>query len=169
MTLVPANVTSQEAEGVHSSDMEAIWHRLARVTKIRFRVMSRGNAGSCSGTGRGDVQVLVQHRHALVLTESGSWNTESGARLAFWNRYRWTFRPEPQRLTLEHLRYGEHNPEKLLTFERWERQHLLVPGKPYFCGKDRYSATLKQTLQGLSLCWRISGPDKNHETRSEYR
>lgn len=164
-----SDIIPREVKDIQSSDMKGIWRQLVRITKMRLRIVSLSGTGDCFGRGYGDVQILLLHKHALVLNESGSWSTKSGARFAFWNRYRWIFRPRSQRLILEHLRYGDHNPERLLTFDLWKRPRILIPSKPYLCGRDSYDATLEQTLQGLDLRWNISGPDKNQKTISEYR
>jgi hypothetical protein len=65
---------------------------------------------------------------------------------------------------LEHLRFGEQNPVRLVEIEKNDcdgSDLSWVCTSPHMCGKDRYALKLVVKICELNLVWTINGPVKN--------
>jgi hypothetical protein len=68
-----------------------------------------------AGTGEGRVTVTTPNADTLLFVEKGTWQTNTGVSLTFFNTYRWTKTNTSQSIRLEHLRLGPNHP--VLLFE----------------------------------------------------
>lgn len=143
-----------------------LWTQLARVRRVRI-VARSDERTAWTGAGDGDVAVASPRGGVLTFTESGSWEPASAGATRFRNVFRWTL-VDPERIRLEHLRFGEARPVFLFD---------LAPGKegswrsvePHVCGADRYRASIGGKHGALIVRWRVAGPRKEARIEYEYR
>jgi hypothetical protein len=144
-----------------------IWERLKQITSLNFTARSANSGTGWNGTGKGYVNVELVSGEVMLFSESGTWATNSGTELAFSNRYRWSLSTRREILKLEHLRYGDDRPVKLLelycnTDLRWKTS------TPHICNKDRYTLEINCSSPWISMDWQVIGPAKNEQICYRY-
>ncbi|NGX61827.1 MAG: hypothetical protein K940chlam9_01316 [Chlamydiae bacterium] len=135
----------------------ATWKQLQAIEKVDFRFRSRGGE---QGEGAGEVSVEYDGKGAIVFRESGVWKGAGDREFRFSNLFRWTLSRIDSLLTLEHLRYGVHNPVFLFHLIPTE-ENLFASVHAHQCGEDTYLGHLAAKSKALELTWRILGPRKN--------
>jgi hypothetical protein len=80
----------------------SLWDTLKSIQSLEFT--------GPAGTGEGTVIVTNPSPNTLLFAEKGTWQTNTGVRLAFFNTYRWTTVNNGQTIRLEHLRHGANHP-----------------------------------------------------------
>ncbi|MBS0585364.1 MAG: hypothetical protein JSR76_03565 [Verrucomicrobia bacterium] len=113
--------------------------------------------------GSGTVHVLLENETTILFDEKGTWERKN---IAFTNKLR--FRLYPDRISLEHLRFGETTPISLVDLMP-EKDHSLRTLTPHLCGEDCYKAEAFLDKDGIRLVWDIKGPKKNHKIYSFYQ
>ena len=145
-----------------------IWQRLTTVRALLSQCHSQLQTG-WNGEGEGRVSVDSPTPGILVFNEEGHWQNESGTRFPFRNIYRWTLHSSaPQRIALEHLRFGPQNPVFLLDLVPADA-HRLRSLSPHLCGDDRYEATLYLANNALYFEWLVKGPAKDEHLLYTYQ
>jgi hypothetical protein len=138
-----------------------LFDTLHRVTALRFE--ARGS--TWTGIGIGSVLVSSPADGVLTFTESGTWRTEHGGELAFSNVFRWSI-VGPERVRLEHLRFGTDYPVELFelepTADGWRSVRL------HLCEADCYAAELRLFPSGVWVAWQVSGPRKREAIEYTY-
>lgn len=146
-----------------------VWRRLATVREVRLRARWTDPGGEeRSGGGRGTVTVEAEEggaRRRLRTVEEGVWEPEPGRTLPFRTRHRWTL--TARGLELEHLRRGLGRPVFLVRLVPAGHGEL-ASRVPHVCGEDRYRARVAVRDHGVSLVWRIRGPEKRQCLESGY-
>jgi hypothetical protein len=145
-----------------------VWNKLEMIRSLSFSANSQGQGNTgWNGIGRGHVKVKKQTNHTLVFEEQGSWISKAGIEFTFSNIFRWTMDRFKNLITLEHLRFGEHNPVFLF--------HLAQTGvdtlesvNSHICEEDTYLGQVRCSDHSLKLNWRIIGPKKNEEIEYIY-
>ncbi len=126
--------------------------------------------------GEGIVNIENCSDNKIIWREKGIWNqgqSEQGQSgqgpggLEFSNIYRWA-QTDSVEFLLEHLRYGDDRPVKLVTIRTAEKG-LWKCVDPYRCGQDIYRLEVKVSPDELILYWQIKGPNKNHYSTISYR
>lgn len=112
--------------------------------------------------GTADVSITSENDHTLVFHIKGNWQNKN---LSFSDTLRWTLTPDY--LSLEHLRFGENNPIKLVSLVL-VKDKVLKSISPHLCGQDCYAAKLSWNEKGIDLTWDIQGPKKNEKVTSSF-
>src|SRR5262249_36772553 len=112
--------------------------------------------------------VLVESPAETVLTfaETGTWQTRAGRETRFTNAYRWTA-AGPDRVRLEHLRFGPEHPVYLFDLTCLGGGVWSSAG-PHQGREDCYTAELRLRDRGMQLGWVVSGPKKQEGIDYEY-
>ena len=129
--------------------------RLRRVQKFNVEISS---ANDCLAAGQGTVDVENNTPGSITWRENGRWNHHFNY-LEFTNVYRWSGLYD-SRLGLEHLRYGDQNPVKLVELVKTSK-NFWISACPHLCGQDSYQLTMSINANELTMVWHIDGPDKN--------
>jgi hypothetical protein len=85
------------------------WSKLQDVTSYTFQANSYVQIG-WNATGFGEITLTKNVNHILVFHEKGTWQNKEGVEFDFRNILRWTLDSEACKISIEHLRYGEHHP-----------------------------------------------------------
>ena len=112
--------------------------------------------------GTADVSITSENDHNLVFHIKGNWQNKN---VSFSDTLRWTLTPDY--LSLEHLRFGENNPIKLVHLVL-VKDKVLKSLSPHLCGQDCYLAELSGSERGIDLTWNIQGPRKNERVTSTF-
>ncbi len=139
------------------------WQCLNKIKSFSYHAKSKSQEeGSLSGIGKGEVIIKKEGETVLIYQEKGTWKTDAGKEMDFSNAYRWSLDRDKNRVSLEHLRYGIHNPVFLL--------HLTPSGKSsldsvdfHLCNTDSYFGKVSFAANYLRLHWKIIGPKKDQE------
>ena len=78
----------------------------------------------------------------------------------FSNRYRWSLSTGQNVLGLEHLRYGNENPVKLLELA-WDADLRWKTSTPHTCNKDTYTLEIIGVSSCIHMDRYVTGPVKN--------
>ncbi|GAB4211130.1 MAG: DUF6314 family protein [Synechococcales cyanobacterium] len=147
--------------------LDPVWPFLQTVTTVRFTSHSAQQDG-WQGTGLGSVQVQMLTDDSLIFWETGHWYPQRGGRVTrFHNAFRWT-RLTPERIRLEHGRFGWEQPVILFDLVP-QSAHLWVSLAPHVCGNDTYTATVSPRHDEWAMRWQILGPRKQAQLRYAYR
>ena len=143
-----------------------LWPRLLTVRTLQFESQSLTGSG-WSGVGSGQVEVSSPSDGVILWRETGSWRQNGGREIRFFNTFRWT-QSDEDKITLEHLRFGETNPIFLfqlatVSFEEWRNV------EPHLCRQDNYSASLGIEPECLKLSWTVFGPTRDESINYCYR
>jgi hypothetical protein len=133
----------------------------------RFATSRSESETGWSGLGVGVVGVEAPTVDVLIFTESGIWQPEHGRETRFSNVYRWSM-IDPQRVRLEHLRFGVERPVYLFDLGPASND-IWLPASPHLCREDCYSAKLRLHDTGVDMSWSINGPKKQECIDYEYR
>lgn len=140
-----------------------IWEKLSTIKNMSFTAISQSKANSgWNGIGKGTVETKKQNDHAVIFVENGSWISKEGKEFTFTNTFRWTLDRFQNLITLEHLRFGEHNPVFLFHLAQ-SSQDVLESISSHICNDDTYLGQVRCHNQLIKLNWRIIGPKKNEE------
>ena len=90
----------------------------------------------------------------------GNWQNQN---LSFSDTLRWTLTLDY--LSLEHLRFGENNPIKLVHLALI-KDKVLKSISPHLCGQDCYAAELSWNEKEIDLTWDIQDLKKNERVTS---
>src|SRR5262245_37173249 len=142
-----------------------LWGALRRIRALRFTARSGAGSG-WNGTGSGTVLVTAPQDGVLLFEESGTWQPDQGKPLRFRNVFRWTLL-DPQRIRLEHLRFGPAHPVYLFDLAPTP-DGSWCSLTPHLCAEDCYSARLDEWEQGFHLAWSIRGPRKEEPIEYDY-
>jgi len=144
--------------------LNTLWKRMQTVRQVTFQFRSKKGG---KGYGTGSVVLETPRDGQLIYREKGSWQGLENQEFCFRNSFRWTRNRLDGMLTLEHLRFGDHNPVFLF--------HLVPAGGEYLeslhahlCGQDTYFGQLEIKESVIDLTWRILGPKKNDEVKYSY-
>ncbi len=170
----------ERTEHVHE-----LWTRLHHVRRVAVHVQHEHvpaaehvpapDAFEHVRRGAGRVDVTKATDTCVEWTERGRW-TRGGAALVFRTAYRWE-QIGGGALRLAHLRHGRERPVHLVTLRPDGDAGDSTPGgtccwrseAPHPCRDDRYAATVRLRPDGIDVCWRITGPQKDVRLRSRYR
>jgi hypothetical protein len=138
--------------------LSLVWEKLKTIKQFAI-IQEKEDPWQGSGT----VHVLLENQNTILFHEKGTWETKE---IAFTNKLR--FKLYPDRISLEHLRFGENTPISLVDLMP-EKDHSLRTLTPHLCGEDCYRAKLFLNEDGIRLAWDIKGPKKHHKIYSFYR
>jgi hypothetical protein len=143
-----------------------VWSKLAAIQTLSFSATSQGYSG-WNGIGKGQVQAVKKNDNVILFEEQGTWISLEGQEFAFSNTFRWTLDRFQHLISLEHLRFGEHNPVFLFHLTSVD-ESTLQSVNSYVCKEDTYLGQVKGGDHFVSLNWRIIGPKKNEEIHYIY-
>jgi hypothetical protein len=145
--------------------LENFWERLKSVRELTLSAHSYSeNETGWKGRGRGKVLVASKATF-LTFQEKGIWEEPNRV---FSNTFRWTLDLPAERISLEHLRLGPHQPVFLFHLAP-TTSHLLASVDAHVCGRDAYSAQIAWDQESIRLSWRVQGPKKNEEVNCHYK
>ncbi len=144
--------------------LRGFWKKLSEVNSFSISVLSRTAEQSWVKSGAGEV-ISTGASDSILFHERGHWDGESG--MSFRNVYRWTLDFKRSAILLEHLRQGADNPVLLLQLSPVSSS-MLSSTDPHICTQDSYFGKLQSGKNGLTLKWRVIGPQKNQEIRCTY-
>lgn len=142
-----------------------VWNALQRVRSLEFDAQS-GSGTGWTGNGTGSVVVESPTPEIIIFQESGLWHSATSKGLAFRNVYRWSRFEGTVRL--EHLRFGEDHPVYLFDLAP-DTDMICSSAAPHLCRDDEYTARLELLDSGISLDWKITGPEKDESIIYRYR
>lgn len=150
----------------------ALWSILEKISRIESKIEDKLLA--TTQEVKGAVQVEKATSNQLVFNEQGTVKTVPNKTLKFTNRYQFTLNSDHS-ISLAHLRRGDKNPVKLLTFFATSAKHWAAQA-PHFCGKDIYQASISITkcqknlneTDQVILKWNIQGANKNARIHTLY-
>ncbi len=152
-------------ESSHENEplLVTFWKQLKTIKSMTFVAASKVDPSfGWNGTGKGDVRVKQVNDNILVFYENGFWMPQKGGKCAFTNTFRWTLDRFENRITLEHLRFGEHHPVFLFYLTKMD-DNTLVSISSHVCKEDSYLGQVRCLHQSIQFNWRIIGPKKNEE------
>ncbi len=138
-----------------------LFDALGRVTTLQFHARGR----LWTGSGFGAVQVASPTEGVLTFTESGSWRSAQGREFRFNNVFRWSV-VGPERVRLEHLRFGPEHPVEL--FELVPAPGGWRSDQSHVCKADCYTAELQLRVAGIWVVWQVAGPKKDEAIEYTY-
>lgn len=145
-----------------------LWNRLSTIKTLSFSAFSHSAKNSdWNVIGIGNVIAEPQNDNRIIFYESGSWKENHGSEFMFTNVFRWSFDRFKNRISLEHLRFGEKNPVFLFDLVKIN-EDTLASVSSYVCNEDSYLGQVKCTEKAITLNWRIIGPKKNEEIHYLY-
>lgn len=130
-----------------------IWERLKRVSFFKIKTYDQ--------CGKGSV-VSTSSNTSLIFEESGEW--ENG--IQFTSRLRWTIDDSKQKISLEHLRFGENRA--VFLFDLVPDVRGLSSFTPHLCNQDCYQGELTFKDDSLVFEWQVVGPHKNYKIEVVY-
>jgi hypothetical protein len=132
--------------------IDALWQQLFRTRHLVIETSSQAR-------GQATVLVSAPTKTTLLFTEKGEWShlTEP---VAFHNTLRWSLDASFERISLEHLRYGQDQPV-FLFYLAPTGQTSLQSIDPHLCRDDRYFGRIEFNRSDIQFLWHIIGPKKN--------
>ena len=140
-------------------EIDKLIKRLCQVTKFDVEVSFMDEK---SALGQATVEVEHTQPTSVIWRENGHWNQRFNF-LNFTNVYRWSILENGQ-LGLEHLRFGDQNPVRLVELIKTTGDYnsgIWRSVSPHKCGKDSYDLEFVINVDDLTLIWHIHGPGKN--------
>lgn len=147
------------------SPSACLLRHLGQVQYLEWTASSPHESG-WSGTGTGSVVVQTGPAGRLLLRETGLWQPQFGAQIRFRSGYSW-FIIGPERVGLEHLRWGPDHPVYLLDLV-WQGGGLWCSALPHHCREDRYDLKIQIQARKVRLKWTVIGPHKQDYLELRY-
>jgi hypothetical protein len=147
--------------------MEGFQETLLQIQSFFFQATTTKDSQGWNAQGNGMVTVSNPENNIIIFEESGFLSLPNQQKqLKCHNTYRWTFET-PERIKLEHLRFGEENPVYLFHLV-CQDDHTFSSICPHICDKDLYTAHLQLSPRRIILVWEIEGNTKNERIEYHY-
>lgn len=176
-------IISSDSQEVQMATLLKFWDQLHTIHTITFSAKSNSGAPTgWNGEGRGAVSITKESANVLIFSETGQWEGEKrpksrdrrnephekGQRgVNFSNVFRWTLDRISGVISLEHLRRGPDHPVFLFHLAT-TAPNTLSSVDSHLCGGDNYFGTVTLGKHGLTLNWRVIGPQKNELISYKY-
>ena len=143
------------------------WKQIGKTTHLKFSAKTKEEERTILRRGIAGVDVKFPSKSTIIFLEKGAWIIDEIPSTSFSNQFRWTLQLEKNRISLEHLRYGENNPVLLFQLKP-SGENTLNPCESFLCDPDTYMGSMNFSKSSFSLHIRVLGPKKNQELLYEY-